>query len=142
MKTVGYSGTPLAKKLGLADGLTAHVIGAPTNYLDLLDPAPNVIWRKTPGKDLDIAHLFVRERIKLEKALPRLMKAVAPDGAIWVSWPKRASGDKTDITEDTVRAVALPLGLVDVKVCAVDDTWSGLKLVIRKEFRAPNRRSP
>lgn len=139
MNSAGYSGTPLAKKLGFADGLKVHVAGAPENYLDLIRPAPDVIWRKTPGNGLDIAHLFVRECAKLEKALPPLMKAVAPDGAIWVSWPKKASGVATDVTEDVIRAVALPMGLVDVKVCAVDETWSGLKLVIRKELRTARK---
>lgn len=135
MKSAGYSGAPLAKKLGFADGLSVHVAGAPDHYRDLIGPAPGVIWRKTPGKGLAIAHLFVRDRARLTRALPRLMKAVAPDGAIWVSWPKRASGVETDITEDVIRAVALPLGLVDIKVCAIDEVWSGLKLVIRKELR-------
>lgn len=139
MKPAGYSGTPLAKKLGFAGGLSVYVAGAPDNYRDLIDPAPEVLWRNTPGKALDIAHLFVRERARLEKALPPLMKAVAPDGAIWVSWPKKSSGAATDITEDTIRAVALPMGLVDVKVCAVDEIWSGLKLVIRKERRGPKK---
>lgn len=139
MKAAGCSGTPLAKKLGFADGVCVHVAGAPANYRALVDPAPAVIWRKTPGKDLDIAHIFITERAELEKALPPLMTAIAPAGAIWVSWPKRASGVATDITEDGIRGVALPLGLVDVKVCAVDDTWSGLKLVIRKEFRGAKK---
>lgn len=135
MRPAGYSGTPLAKKLGFADGIPVYVVDAPDHYRDLIGTAPGVIWRKTPGKGLAIAHLFVRERAKLANALPALMNAVAPDGAIWVSWPKRASGVETDITEDVIRAVALPLGLVDIKVCAVDDVWSGLKLVIRKELR-------
>lgn len=136
MKSAGYSGTPLAKKLGLKDGLTFFVAGAPDHYRKLLGPTPGVIWRKTPGKGLSIAHLFAQERATITKMLPALLKAVAPDGAIWVSWPKRASGVETDITEDGIREIALPLGLVDIKVCAVDDVWSGLKLVIRRELRA------
>lgn len=137
MKPAGYSGTPLAKKLGFKDGLSVYVSGAPPGYRDLIGPAPGIIWRKSPGTGLGAAHLFVRDRAKLASALPALIKAVAPDGAIWVSWPKRASGVETDVTEDVIRAVALPLGLVDIKVCAVDAVWSGLKLVIRKELRTP-----
>jgi hypothetical protein len=137
MKPAGYSGTPLAKKLGFKDGLTVYVSGAPPGYSDLIGPGSGVIWRKAPGTGLGVAQLFVRDRAKLAAALPALIKAVAPEGAIWVSWPKRASGVQTDITEDVIRRVALPLGLVDIKVCAVDEIWSGLKLVIRKELRAP-----
>jgi hypothetical protein len=136
MKPAGYSGTPLAKKLGFAEGLSVHVSGAPEGYDDLIGDTPGIVWRRTPGTRLDLAHVFLRERSRLEKALPKFLKAVAPNGAIWVSWPKRVSGVKTDITEDVIREIALPLGLVDVKVCAVDDVWSGLKLVIRKELRS------
>ncbi len=142
MKTEGYSGTPLAKKLGFAAGLRVHVSGAPEGYFDLVGETPGLIWRRTPAAQLDIAHVFFRERAKLEKALPGFMKAIAPDGAIWVSWPKRASGVKTTITEDGIREIALPLGLVDVKVCAVDAVWSGLKLVIRKDLRSKCARAP
>lgn len=134
--TAGYSGTPLAKKLGFKEGATAYVSGAPENYKALLAPLPmGVEFRDKPGRNLDIAHAFVSERRKLETALPALMKAIKPNGMIWVSWPKKAAKLQTDMTEDVIRELALPLGLVDVKVCAVDETWSGLKLVIRKELR-------
>lgn len=136
MRAAGYSGTPLAKKLGYQPGLSVYVAGAPPHYDAMLAPLPDaVLFRKAPGTSLGLAHVFVRERKKLEAALPRLIKAIRPDGAIWVSWPKKSSGEKTDITEDTIRAVALPMGLVDVKVCAVDDVWSALRLVIRKTNR-------
>ena len=132
----GYSGTPLAKKLGYKPGMIAYVSGAPANYAALLAPAPDgVEFRARPGKSLGLAHVFVVQRAKLEAALPGLMKAIEPDGMIWVSWPKKAAKVATDITEDVIREVALPLGLVDVKVCAVDETWSGLKLVIQRERR-------
>jgi hypothetical protein len=132
----GYSGTPLAKKLGYREGMAAHVSGAPANYPKLVAPLPDAVeFRAKPGKNLDLAHVFVSERRKLVTALSTLMKAIKPDGMIWVSWPKKASRLPTDITEDTIREAALPLGLVDVKVCAVDAIWSGLKLVIRKERR-------
>lgn len=132
----GYSGTPLAKKLGFKPGATVYVSGAPENYAALLAPLPEeVVFRARAGKNLDLAHLFTASRAKLAAALPALMKAMKPDGAIWVSWPKKASKVATDVTEDVIREIALPLGLVDVKVCAIDGTWSGLKLVIRKELR-------
>jgi hypothetical protein len=92
MKPAGYSGTPLAKKLGFAEGLSVHVSGAPEGYDDLIGDTPGIVWRRTPGTRLDLAHVFLRERSRLEKALPKFLKAVAPNGAIWVSWPKRVSG--------------------------------------------------
>ena len=95
-------------------------------------PADGAATLKGP---LDAVHLFATERLKLKRALPQLIKRLAPAGMIWVSWPKKAAKVETDITEDVIRAEALPLGLVDVKVCAVDETWSGLKLVVRKELR-------
>ncbi len=109
---------------------------APANYLHLVSPRPkNVTISRNIAKGIDIWHLFTKSAAELKAQLPKLMKAIHPDGMIWVSWPKKSSGVATDVTEDTIRAVALPLGLVDVKVCAVDETWSGLKLVIRKELR-------
>ena len=133
---VGYSGTPLAKKLGIKPGSRLWAPHAPTNYPKLLAPLPEgVTFVTRAGKGLDIVHCFVTERGKLAAALPSFMQAIKKDGIIWVSWPKKASKVKTDITEDVIREVALPLGLVDVKVCAVDETWSGLKLVIRLKNR-------
>ena len=132
----GYSGTPLARKLGVTADTTIIAIGAPKHYADILAPLPAgacVAFRasKTPR----FVHLFTTSRSELAERLQRLRGALDQAGVIWVSWPKKAAKIDTDITEDTIRAVALPLGFVDVKVCAVDDTWSGLKLVIRKELR-------
>jgi len=126
----------LAKKLGVKDGQRTWHLGMPSSVLEeiLADGVrPEIVARPTVG--LQMAHLFVTERKVLATELQRLRRLVAADGTIWVSWPKKASGVKTDVTEDVVRAEALPLGLVDVKVCAVDAVWSGLKLVIRKSER-------
>lgn len=136
MAMAGYSGTPLAKKLGIKAGTKLYASNAPDNYLVLLHPLPDdvaILARATA--DLDLVHVFTRERSQLVSALRGYRRKIKDNGAIWVSWPKKASRVPTDITEDVVREVALPLGLVDVKVCAVDDVWSGLKLVIRKERR-------
>lgn len=132
----GYSGTPLARKLGVTDDTTIIAIGAPKNYTDLLAPLPEgarITARASRGPRF--VHLFTTSRAELARRLRELRGTLAQDGVIWVSWPKKAAKIETDISEDTIRQVALPLGLVDVKVCAVDDTWSGLKLVIRKELR-------
>lgn len=132
----GYSGTPLAKKLGFKKGQRVRLSGAPDNYLALVTPRPEgMTISNSIRADIDIWHCFSASCADLEKRLPRQLAAIKRDGAIWVSWPKKTSGVPSTITEDTVREIALPLGLVDVKVCAVDDTWSGLKLVIRKELR-------
>jgi Protein of unknown function (DUF3052) len=137
----GYSGTPLAKKLGIKDASRVCVINPPPNYLKLVAPLPRdaSIGDRLSG-DTDIIHVFTTKRSELAKRLASLRTKIQPEAAIWVSWPKKASGQPTDITEDTIREVALPIGLVDVKVCAVDETWSGLKLVIRKELR-PKRQA-
>ncbi|OFW98857.1 MAG: DUF3052 domain-containing protein [Alphaproteobacteria bacterium RIFCSPHIGHO2_12_FULL_63_12] len=132
----GYSGTPLWKKLGYKPGTSAYVCDAPGNYRALLAPLPEgVVFRKAPGNKLELAHIFVAERRRLEIMAPKLVEAIRPAGMIWVSWPKKSSGVRSDMTEDVIREIALSLGLVDVKVCAVDEIWSGLKLVIRKELR-------
>jgi hypothetical protein len=137
MRQTGYSGTPLWKKLGYRQGIRAYVDGAPTSYVPaLLLPADiTVQWVKRAAAPLDFAHLFVSVQARLKEKLPTFRKLIEPDGVIWISWPKKSSGVTTDITEETVRLLALPLGLVDIKVCAVDEVWSGLKLVIRKELR-------
>ena len=136
MSTAGYSGTPLPRKLGLKPGMQVAWLGAPAHFPGLLGPLPAGVRLKTrAAAPLDLVVLFVTRRAELARRLPALRRAVAPDGAVWAAWPKRASGVDTDVTEDVVRDVALPLGLVDVKVCAIDETWSGLKLVIRKELR-------
>ena len=135
--TAGYSGTPLVRKLGLKPGMRVHYAGAPAEFPALLGELPDgVRVLARPGADLDLVVVFVRERAELERRLPKLHAALRQDGMVWVAWPKRASRVPTDMTEDVVRDVALPRGLVDVKVCAIDATWSGLKLVIRRELRA------
>ena len=132
-----YSGKPLAEKLGIRPGTQIAVIGAPANYRELLGPLPAKIKIvRSPKRGAPFIHLFAKERTELAEQLVMYRKTIAQDGVLWVSWPKKASKVPTDITEDVVRAVALPLGLVDVKVCAVDETWSGLKLVIRRERRS------
>lgn len=135
-RSAGYSGTPLFRKLGIAEGSRVKTGGAPDDYLDLIAPIPP--WA-TVGprlrKDVDIWHLFVTSRRALDRKIEQCIREIRANGAIWVSWPKRSSGLRTDMTEDVVREIALPLGLVDVKVCAVDQTWSALKLVIRRELR-------
>jgi len=134
--TAGYSGTPLAKKLGIKDGTRVLVIDPPANYLELIAPLPagaSVIDK--PTNDVDLIHFFTNSRDGLAAGLNQYKKLIKQDGAIWVSWYKKAAKLPTEITEDVIRDVALPLGLVDIKVCAVDEKWSGLKLVIRRENR-------
>ena len=134
--TSGYSGTPLAKKLGFKPGQRVSAPGAPPNYRKLLAPLPEDIeFQARVSKNTDIVHFFTTSKAELAKNLLAWLKVLGPEAAIWVSWPKKTSKVSTDITEDTIRAVALPMGLVDIKVCAVDETWSGLKLVLRKELR-------
>ena len=136
LKMAGYSGTPLTKKLGFKTGYRVRVTNPPDNYLELVSPLPDgVTISKSIRKSINVWHLFTNSATELRSKLPTLMAAIQPDGVIWVSWPKKSSGVRSTVTEDTIRAVALPMGLVDIKVCAVDDTWSGLKLVIRKELR-------
>jgi hypothetical protein len=136
MASAGYSGTPLARKLSLKDGQRAWFEAMPESVRAEIDEgglALNLL--EAPVGPIDAAHVFVTERAALEDAIHRLLPLLAPAGQLWVSWPKKASRVPTDITEDVVRDVALPTGLVDVKVCAVDSVWSGLKLVIRKALR-------
>ena len=137
----GYSGTPLAKKLGIEPGTRLFTVGAPGHYDELLAPLPEGVKRVRKIEDADVAHFFVTARARLEKELRAAVPKMQQDAAIWVSWPKKSAKVATDITEDTVREVALPLGLVDIKVCAVDEIWSGLKLVIRKALRQKPGRS-
>ena len=132
----GYSGTPLAKKLGIAEGARLLVVDGPDDYDELVSPLPPRVARGTRlDAKTDMVHLFTKSRAALARALAEYRKRMRSDGVVWVSWPKKSSGVATDITEDTIREVALPMGWVDVKVCAVDETWSGLKLVVRKELR-------
>jgi hypothetical protein len=132
----GYSGTPLAKKLGIVADARVVAKYAPNNYVQLLEPLPpGVIFQATLSEGTDLVHVFVAQKSALMKELIGLRRTLRSDGVVWVSWPKKASKVPTDITEDTIREIALPLGFVDIKVCAVSEIWSGLKLVIRKELR-------
>jgi hypothetical protein len=134
----GYSGTPLAKKLGLKEGCRLFLGAAPGNYARLIAPPPPGLKTVTRiDAATDVIHLFSTERAALARKLHGARERMRPDAVIWVSWPKKTSGVATDITEDAVRALALPMELVDVKVCAVDDTWSGLKLMLRRTARPP-----
>ena len=145
--TAGYSGKPLSKKLGITPGMIVLTIGAPENYSDLVKPLPDDVLiidagsrgsmkSKSSSGPADFVHLFTNSRDDLFRLLAKFKSLIKQDGTIWVSWYKKAAKLPTEITEDTVREAALPLGLVDVKVCAVDEKWSGLKLVIRKENRS------
>jgi hypothetical protein len=135
--STGYSGTPLAKKLGFKAGSVAFTIAAPREYRDWLAPIPkDVTFAAKPPKDGgDIVHLFVASLADLNRDLPKARAAMKADGTLWVSWYKKAAKIPTDVTEDEVRRLALAIDLVDVKVCAVTDIWSGLKLVVRKHLR-------
>jgi hypothetical protein len=131
--TAGYSGTPLAKKLTLKDGQRVRFEAMPPSVRAEIEASELAL--NPVAEDIDAAHIFVTRRGELGDALARLLPRLARDGQIWVSWPKKASKVSTDVSEDVIRELALPMGLVDVKVCAVDATWSGLKLVIRKRLR-------
>lgn len=132
----GYSGTPLAKKLGITPGCRIHTIAAPTEYGELLAPLPEgVTFDNEAGSRVDLAHLFVTRQEDLVERLAALRTGLRPEVPVWVSWPKQASRVRSTVTEDTIRAAALPIGYVDVKVCAVSTVWSGLKLVVRKALR-------
>jgi Protein of unknown function (DUF3052) len=132
----GYSETPLAKKLGIKEGFRVFLIGAPAQYRALLAPLPErVRFTRKADSSTNLVHTFSTERGALAGLLAELRKKLSHEAAIWVSWPKKSSKVPTDITEDTIREVALPLGFVDIKVCAVTEVWSGLKLVVRKELR-------
>ena len=138
----GYSGTPTARKLGITPGVDVIVLGAPGDYAALVDGLPDgFAWRTALRGTADLVHVFITTAAVLERRIGELRKTIAPDGAIWVSWPKKASKVPTDVTEDVIRRVALANGLVDVKVCAVDATWSGLKLVIPVAQRGTSARA-
>jgi hypothetical protein len=132
----GYSGTPLVSKLGIKPGSNVLVLDAPDGYRGLLHDLPeHVRFVSTASRSTHLVHTFCTRNARMAKTLVSLRRKLPPVAVIWVSWPKKSSRVETDITEDTVRKAALPLGLVDVKVCAIDDVWSGLKLVVRKELR-------
>lgn len=134
--TVGYSGTPLVKKLGIKEGFVVLGVNPPDNFLELLEPLPDgVVILETAQTEIDVIHFFTNNRDELFSGLADQRNWIKQNGVIWVSWYKKAAKLPTEITEDTLREAAFPLGLVDVKVCAVDERWSGLKLVIRRENR-------
>ncbi len=136
MADAGYSGTPLPKKLGIAAGQRVAALNPPRDYRDIVAPWPEAA-QLTAKADAhtDLVHLFVTQRSVLADEAQRLRQLLGPGAVLWISWPKKAAKMPTDITEDVIREVVLPMGWVDVKVCAVDATWSGLKLVVRKELR-------
>jgi hypothetical protein len=132
----GYSGTALAAKLGIKPPLKLLAIDVPKEYRDWIGELPaGVSIVRTWSPPIQAAHIFSRRKVELKKHLARCRKALAQSGFVWVSWPKKAAKVETDITEDVIREIALPMGFVDIKVCAVSDVWSGLKLVIRKSER-------
>jgi hypothetical protein len=133
-----YSSTPLPRKLGIGPGDEVALIGAPEGFYDILGELPEVSSLHADLADdarYDVIVAFVTERAELEAELPRLRSRMAPTCGLWIAWPKRASRLPTDMTDEVVREVALPTGLVDNKVCAIDQTWSALRLVIRRENR-------
>ena len=130
MTASGYSGTPLAKKLGIKEGFKISIINQPEYYFQLLTDLPSIKIVRDPKQKKDFIHYFVKEELQLVKDIYHLKSQIEQNGMIWISWPKKASKVTTDITEDVVRGIALKNGLVDIKVCAVDEIWSGLKLVI------------
>ena len=132
----GYSGTALPQKLGIKPCLVVVTMNPQTNYRRLLGTIPEgVTFSDRLKPDSSFVHIFIQERSELEQRLSALRGKIADTGTVWVSWPKKSSRVRTDVTEDVVRAVALPLGFVDVKVCAIDETWSGLKLMVRRSNR-------
>lgn len=135
--TVGYSGTPLPRKLGIKSGMSMAVLNAPPNLDAILGELPErVTTSQRLGGHRDLVLIFITRQADLAARVPALASAIAPNGMVWVAWPKRASKIETDMTEDVIREIVLPSSdLVDVKVCAIDHVWSGLKLVIRKERR-------
>jgi hypothetical protein len=132
----GYSGRPLWQKLGLKPGLRIRVENPPRDYAGLVGLDPAELDLVGPRAGFDLVHVFATQRSELDSAIERLSRRLSADGVLWVSWPKKSSKVISDISEDTIRLIALPRGLVDIKVCAVDSVWSGLKLVWRKEVRA------
>ena len=132
----GYSGTPLAGKLGIKEGMVVHAASAPDGFVELLAPLPPAVtWKHQLRGPVDLTVAFFTKAADVARRWPKLTAAAGPTGVVWVAWPKRSSGVATDLTEQTFRDLLLPTGWVDVKVAAIDDTWSGLKFVLRKELR-------
>ncbi len=138
--SAGYSGTPLVKKLGITGDAVFTVVGAPKGFAELLGDFGDAVWQRSLLAPIDVVVAFFSERARLSAKWPALVEAASPDGAVWVAWPKKSSGVATDITEDVLRAELLRTGWVDNKVCAIDDTWSGLRFVMRKELRPARAR--
>lgn len=130
----GYSGTPLAKKLGIKPGDRFYLYDAPENYYALIDPLPENAAETADPETADLLHVFSNRRDELEMLLAKFFPVIKRDAPVWISWYKKAAKRPTEITEDVIREICLPMGFVDIKVCAVDELWSGLKLVIRKEL--------
>ena len=133
----GYSGTPLVRKLGYKPGMRVRFLHAPDDYMDLLGPLPEgvQVLQSTRGP-IDLGHVFLTRASELRRVVPTFHRHLASDGMLWISWPKKTSGVDTDLTGDVVRSMVLETGLVDIKVCAVNETWSALKFVIRKRDRS------
>jgi hypothetical protein len=135
--SAGYSGTPLTKKFGIVGDAVFTVVNAPAGFADLLGDYGDAVWQRNLMPTIDVVVAFFTEKERLQAKWPTLTEAAMPDGGVWVCWPKKTSGVRTDITEDVLRAMLLRTGWVDNKVCAIDDTWSGLRFVQRKELRRP-----
>ncbi|MBI2965769.1 MAG: DUF3052 domain-containing protein [Chloroflexi bacterium] len=142
--SAGYSGTPLPRKLGIKPGARVALVGAPAGFEDLLGPTEAAVLERRDARHLaaiedgetwDVVVYFVTRRTTIERDFAKLAGAISKAGAIWIAWPKRSSGVQTDLTENVLRDICLPSGMVDNKVCAIDDTWSGLRFVWRLEFR-------
>lgn len=132
----GYSGTPLQKKLGIKEGLSVFIFQPPTPYFDWISPLPTGVKIKTKlTAQVDFVHLFVKDQKTFNKEFVRSKKQLKKDGMMWISWPKKASKVLTDLDENIIREFGLKNGLVDVKVCAVDEVWSGLKFMFRIKDR-------
>ena len=138
--SAGYSGTPLPKKLGIVDVVVFTVLHAPPGFQATLGDYGNAVWQRNLMPPIDVIVAFFTERVKLRDEWPTLTEAAQPAGGVWVAWPKKTSGVATDIAEDALRATLLKTGWVDNKVCAIDDTWSALRFVLRAENRPPWKR--
>jgi hypothetical protein len=135
--SAGYSGTPLTKKFGIVGDAVFTVVNAPAGFADLLGDYGDAVWQRNLMPTIDVVVAFFTEKASMEAKWPTLTEAAMPDGGVWVCWPKKTSGVRTDLTDDVVRGTLLRTGWVDNKVCAIDDTWTGLRFVQRKELRRP-----
>jgi hypothetical protein len=141
MVTAGYSGTPLSRKLGIKPGHRLALLAAPPDFEATLGALPDGVALRRDGRaTADVVVAFTTEAADLERRFPALARRIPPDGGLWIAWPKRASGVPTDLSENIVREIGLAVGLVDNKVCAIDETWSGLRFVYRLKDRPPQKR--